>query len=452
MEHAKVRMRDRTEGDLNGTAGRAAYESRMLTETARSRLAEDAGVFLHQALSTPCMNVLVGAAGTELIDSQGRRILDFHGNSVHQVGHGHPAVVRAIKDQLDQLPFCPRRYTNSPAIELARRLGDLTGGRLSKVLLAPGGTLAIGMAMKLARLATGRFRFVSMWGAFHGASLDAISIGGEAIFRKGLGPLLPGCEHVVPCAPSKCALKCDRRCSMACAESVEEVLEREGDVAAVIAEPIRCTTVDIPPREYWESVRAACDKAGALLIFDEIPTCLGRTGKMFSYEHFGVTPDIVVIGKGLGGGIFPQAAMLSRAELDIAGDGAIGHYTHEKSPVGAAAALATLDVIRDEGLVARAAELGESWREELRSSLSGIPGVRDIRGVGLLVGIELTSPNPVQLADLTDRILYACLEAGLNFKVSDGRVLTLTPPLTVSSEHLQAATAILTNAIRGAGC
>lgn len=440
---------DVSEGDVNLTDARRSYAATHDHAT-QALLGRDAAAYLHQSLSTPCMNALASAKGTLLTDLAGRELLDFHGNSVHQVGHGHPRVIDAVVRQLQSLPFCPRRYTNDPAVRLAERLAELTHNRLSKVLLAPGGTLAVGIAMKLARVATGRFKFVSMWGSFHGASLDAISIGGEAVFRSGLGPLLPGCEHVMPCIPSDCSLGCGGRCETRCAAGVEEVLDREGDVAAVVLEPVRCTTIDVPPADYFRRIRDACDRHGTLLIFDEIPTCLGRTGRMFSYEHFGVEPDILVIGKGLGGGIFPQAAVLARPHLDVAGRTALGHYTHEKSPVGAAAALATLDVIRDEGLVARSASLGEHWRAALRKALADTGVLKDVRGLGLLVGVELSAGPRDSTARLCERVLYASLEAGLSFKVSDGRVLTLTPPLTVTEPELARATGALRSAIRRA--
>ena len=434
---------DVSEGDVNLSDARRIFQERAIGQPTTDLLHRDNAAYLHQSLSTPCLNALKSVRGATLTDLQGRELLDFHGNSVHQVGHGHPRVIEAIKRQLDTLPFCPRRYTNQPAVELAERLGALTGGLLPKVLLAPGGALAVSMALKLARMATGRFKFVSMWGAFHGATLDTISVGGEAVFRYGIGPLLPGCEHAPACAPSRCSLGCGGTCSLACVGALEDILSREKDVAAVISEPVRCTTVDLPPIEYWKRVRAACDRAGTLLILDEIPTCLGRTGRMFSYEHFGIVPDLLVIGKGLGGGIFPQAALLASAGLDIGQSTALGHFTHEKSPVGAAAALATLDVIRDENLVERAATVGESWCTQLRAALKRPGGiVKEVRGIGLLVGIELNTP-----AENVDRILYRCIENGLNFKVSDGRVLTLTPPLTVTDAELERATAILEEAI-----
>jgi 4-aminobutyrate aminotransferase len=190
-------------------------------------------------LSTPCLNVAVGAADSSLTDLQGREILDFHGNSVHQVGYGHPRVAAAINAQLDTLPFCPRRYTNQAATDLARRLAELAPGELGKVLLAPSGSAAIGMALKLARYATGRHKTVSIWDAFHGANLDAISLGGESLFRKDVGPLLPGAEHVPPPGLASRFFGEDGRAHERLADYIDYVLEVQGDVAAVVAEPMR---------------------------------------------------------------------------------------------------------------------------------------------------------------------------------------------------------------------
>ena len=339
----------RSEGDINISPRRKQWQDDNLDAETKALLAEDAKYFLKQSLSTPCLNALRACDGIWIEDLQGRRYMDFHGNNVHQVGFANPAVIAAIKEQLDRLPFCTRRYTNQVAVDLARKLAEIAPGDLNKVLLCPGGAEAIGMALKLARIATGRHKTISMWDSFHGASLDAISIGGEATFRQDIGPLLPGTEHVPPPDEYRCIYECRDRggCDMMCARYVEYVLEKEGDIAAVIAEPIRSTPY-IPKAEYWQIIRKACDRHGALLIFDEIPHALGRTGRMFTCENFNVVPDMLVIGKGLGGGVLPLAALIAREGLDVAQDRALGHYTHEKSPVACAAALGDDPVCRGE--------------------------------------------------------------------------------------------------------
>ena len=341
-----IRDRDRSEGDINITPRRKEWQAANLDAETLALLNEDARYFLHQSLSTPCLNVLRACDGIYIEDLQGRRYMDFHGNNVHQVGFNNPKVSAAIKSQIEELSFCTRRYTNHVAVDLAKKLADIAPGDLNKVLLCPGGTSALGIALKLARVATGRHKTISMWDSFHGASLDAVSIGGESLFRQEIGPLLPGTEHVPPPDEYRCLWDCHLRggCDLKCARYIEYVLEKEGDIAAVIAEPVRGTSY-IPRPDYWQTIRRACDRYGALLIFDEIPHALGRTGKMFTCENFEVVPDILVIGKGLGGGIVPLAAVIARESLDIAANRALGHYTHEKSPVACAAALATIGYI-----------------------------------------------------------------------------------------------------------
>jgi 4-aminobutyrate aminotransferase len=345
---------------------------------------------------------------------------------------------------MDTLSFCPRRYTNKPAIQLAQKLVELAPGNLNKVLLAPGGTNAIGMALKVARMATGRFKTLSMWDAFHGASLDAISVGGEAIFRQDVGPLLPGSEHVPPPDPQHCPWGCGSVCSLKCAEYVEYVLEKEGDIGAVVAETVRSTPF-IPPKNYWKIIRDACDRHGALLILDEIPHCLGRTGKMFTCEHYDVVPDMLVIGKGLGGGIFPLAALIAREGLDIAPERALGHYTHEKNPVACAAALATIEVIAAEGLLDNARELGDYALKKMQAMKTKHASISDVRGLGLLMGMELVNSQDTKerAVDLAEDVMYRCLAKGLSFKLSMGNILTLTPPLTLTKDEMNQALGIL---------
>jgi 4-aminobutyrate aminotransferase len=431
-----------SEGESNLSPRRSAWLDGQVSAESRDWLAADAQVFLHQSLSTPCLDVLGRAEGAAIENLDGRRILDFHGNSVHQVGFGHPHVVAAVKRQLDELPFCTRRYTNVTAIRLAQKLVVLAPGDLAKVLFAPGGTSAIGMALKVARAATGRHKTVSMWDSFHGASLDAVSIGGESLFRQNIGPLLPGTEHVPPPDPMHCPFACGERCNLKCAEYVDYVLEKEGDVSAVISETVRSTPY-VPPRDYWRIVREACDRHGALLILDEIPTALGRTGRMFACEHYDIVPDMLVIGKGLGGGVYPLAALILRENLDLSPDRALGHYTHEKTPVGCAAGLATLEVIEEEGLLNRASELGARALARLRTMADDDARIRDLRGIGLLLGVELAPEAGQDVAALAETLMYACLAKGLSFKISMGRVITLAPALTIEEHELELALDIL---------
>jgi len=441
---------ERSEGDINLSPRRQGWAEQHIDSATAAMLDEDASCFLHQSLSTPCLNALQASQGIYLEDTQGRKIMDFHGNSVHQVGHGHPRVIEAIKAQLDTLPFCPRRYTNQVAIDLARRLIDLAPGDLNKVLFAPGGTSAIGMALKLARYATGRHKTISMWDSFHGASLDAISIGGEALFRKDVGPLLPGTEHIPPPTRGQCLFNCDDDEHSGCIEYLDYVLSMQGDVAALIAEPMRWTTAELPPPGYWKKAREICARYGVLLIFDEIPSAIGRTGKMFVCEHFDVVPDMLVIGKGLGGGVFPMAALIARKELDIVGDRALGHYTHEKSSVGCAAALATLDCVIEDGLMKNSVALGAHAMQRLEVMQHQYPIIHEVRGLGLHLGIELRRDGK-PASDEADTVLYHSLANGLSYKVGGGCVLTLCPPMTITLEELDQALDIVEAGIAALG-
>ena len=435
-----------SEGDINISPRRSEWQENHLDAETRALLEEDARYFLKQSLSTPCLNALHSCNGIYLEDLQGKRYMDFHGNNVHQVGFANPAVIAAIKDQLDRLSFCPRRYTNRVAVDLARKLAEIAPGDLNKILLCPGGTTAMGMALKLARVATGRHKTISMWDSFHGASLDAISIGGEAIFRQDIGPLLPGTEHVPPPDEYRCVFGCGDRggCDLTCARYVEYILEKEGDIAAVIAEPIRSTPY-IPRRDYWQAIRRACDRHGALLIFDEIPHALGRTGRMFTCENFDVVPDMLAIGKGLGGGVFPLAALIARENLDVAEDRALGHYTHEKSPVGCAAALATIEYIEKENLVAHSRELGEYALKRMKEMMDRHSLIGDVRGLGLFLGIELVKDRATRerATDEAETVLYAALSKGLSFKLTMGNIITLTPALTITREEMDKALDII---------
>jgi len=431
-----------SEGDINLSPQRKAWSEAHINKETQNLLSEDAKYFLHQSLSSPCLNVLTKSEGIYLKDLQGRDIMDFHGNSVHQVGYGNPKVVKAIKQQLDELPFCPRRYTNKSAIDLAKRLAELTPGKLNKMLFAPGGTNAIGMALKLARYATGRYKTISMWDSFHGASLDAISIGGESLFRKDLGPLLPGAEHVPPPTKGKCHFNCKDENHDGCIEYLKYIIETEGEIGALIAEPMRWTTVELPPKNYWQRVREICDQNEILLIFDEVPSAIGRTGKMFVCEHFNVVPDMLVIGKGLGGGVFPLAALIVNENLDITGDRALGHYTHEKSSVGCAAALATIDCLYEDKLIENSVSLGIKGLEFLKNMKSEHSIISDVRGLGLFFGIELRVDGEPALKE-AEAMMYHSLSNGLSYKIGGGCIITLCPPLNISEKELFSAFEII---------
>ncbi|MGA9866336.1 MAG: aminotransferase class III-fold pyridoxal phosphate-dependent enzyme, partial [Acetobacteraceae bacterium] len=194
-----------SESDTNLTGRRAAWQARALDATAREILRRDAAAFLHQSVSTPCLNVIAKAEGIWIEDSAGRRYMDFHGNNVHHIGYGHPRLKRAITAQMDALSFAPRRYASDVAVQLAEKLAAIAPGGLSKVLFTTGGSDAVEVAVKLARAATGRFKTLSFWDAFHGAGIGAAALSGEALFRSGpAAPMVAGAQHVAPFACYRC--------------------------------------------------------------------------------------------------------------------------------------------------------------------------------------------------------------------------------------------------------
>jgi len=431
-----------TEGDVNFSNARKDWYKLLDTETA-SLLKEDADVFLHQALSTPCMEVLDSANGIYITALSGKKYMDFHGNSVHQVGYGNQYVLDSVKNQMDKLAFSPRRYTNEISIEFAKKLTSLLPQNLNRILFAPGGTSSIGMALKLVRVITGKNKVVSIQDSFHGASLDAIGVGGEYQFKKYMGKLYP--ENVLIPQPVTYNNPNLEKGDIDFADALEQVLIENDDIGAFIAETIRNTDVQIPSIAYWKKVRDICTRYNVLLILDEIPIAFGRTGKMFAFEHYGIEPDILCLGKGLGAGIIPIAAMITKDAYNIASDISLGHYTHEKSPLGAAAGLAMLEYMEAHNLLAETVIKEAFLKIELNKLKEQHNVIGDIRGIGLLWGIELVKDHITKekASDAAEKILYYCLNNGLSFKVSQGNVLQLCPPLTITLAELHAAVKIL---------
>lgn len=454
---ATPRDPENSEGESNLSPYRSKWSEAQTGAQTKDAIARDAACFLHQSVSSPCLSAVRKAQGIWLEDMDGRRYMDFHGNSVHHIGYGHPRLKAAITRQMDELPFAPRRFACEPATALAEKLGQIAPGGLRKVLFTTGGSDAIETALKVARVATGRFKTLSFWDSFHGAGFGASSVGGEQLFRIGpIGPLLPGTEHVPPFdayrnpfgIPHSRAQPRDREVGDIVAGLIRFALQKEGDFAAVIAEPNRAVPF-IPPPGFWKQVRDACDEAGALLIFDEIPTGLGKTGKMFACDHDEVVPDILVMGKALGGGIVPIAATICRPELDVCGAFALGHYTHEKNPVTCRAALTTIEIIEEENLVENAATVGAWALERLHDMMDRHNAIGDVRGRGFLLGIDLVTSRETKepASDLAERVFYRCLENGLSFKISMGSVLTLYPALVTSRADMEKALQIIDDAI-----
>ncbi|WP_104041678.1 aspartate aminotransferase family protein [Vibrio hyugaensis] len=439
----------RSEGDVNTTPARQAWNASMDDERTQALLKRDSEVFLHQAMSTPCLDTLEAAEGIYIQDATGKKYMDFHGNNVHQLGYGHPHVIKRVQEQIAKLPFSPRRFTNETAIECAEKLTQICGGELNRVLFAPGGTSAVGMALKLARHITGNYKVVSLWDSFHGASLDAISVGGEACFRQGMGPLMAGVERIPPSVSYRGAFPVADGSDVHYADYLEYVIEKEGGVGAFIAEAVRNTDVQVPSKAYWKRIREICDKHNVMLIIDDIPNGMGRSGEWFTYQAYDIEPDMLCIGKGLGGGLVPIAAMVTKDKYNTAEQISMGHYTHEKSPIGCAAALATMEAIEQDGLLDKAKADSQFMREKLLEMKAKYPVIGDVRGIGMLWGIELVTDyeSKARAYDEAEAVLYQCLNNGVSFKVSQGNVIQLSPPLIITREQLTEALAIFEEAI-----
>ncbi len=448
----------RSEGDVNTTPAREKWNESLNDEATQAMLKRDSDVFLHQAMSTPCLDTLEAAEGIYIQDATGKKYMDFHGNNVHQLGYGHPHIINKVTQQMASLPFSPRRFTNETAVQCAEKLTQICGGELNRVLFAPGGTSVIGMALKLARHVTNNFKVVSLWDSFHGASLDAISVGGEACFREGMGPLMAGVERIPPAVSYRGAFPLkggssgdsnETACDVHYADYLEYVIEKEGGIGAFIAEAVRNTDVQVPSKAYWKRIREICDKHNVMLIIDDIPNGMGRSGEWFTHQAFDIEPDILCIGKGFGGGLLPIAAMVTKDKYNTAAQVSLGHYTHEKSPIGCAAALATMEVIEQENLLEKVQADSAFVREQLLQMKGKYPVIGDVRGIGLLWGVELVTDHITKnrAFDEAEAVLYQCLNDGLSFKVSQGNVIQLSPPLIISRSELEVALSVFEKAI-----
>lgn len=438
----------REQGDVNTGEERERYLLD-LDETTRFWIEEDSRYFLHQALSTPVMNVLQKTEGAYIEDLQGRRYLDLHGNGVHNAGFSNPEVIRAVIRQLeDQLAFTPRRYTNIPAIQLAKKLAEISPDGLSRVLFCPGGSEAIEMAVMLAKQVTGRWKTISYWDSYHGNGFQAASIGGEEHFSTGQGPMVPGAFHIEfpNYYRNPWGLSDQEEIDEQYIRQLHIILQRNPDVAALVAEPISATPV-VPSRYYWQRVKAICEEYGICLIFDEIIEGLGRTGKWFASEHF-VTPDILVLGKSLGGGLVPFAGIVTKESFNIVQHRSVGHYTHEKNPLCSAAGLAAINYIESHQLVERAAEMGDYLISSLRALQEQFPVMGNVAGKGLHIGVDLVKdPKTKERAvAYAEQVMYHCLRQGVAFKIIEGNILTMRPALTITRDECDRIVEVLHHA------
>jgi 4-aminobutyrate aminotransferase / (S)-3-amino-2-methylpropionate transaminase / 5-aminovalerate transaminase len=382
------------------------------------------------------------ARGAVVTDLSGREYIDcFAGISVVNAGHCHPAVVTAAKDQIDQLIHCCSYVYHVEAVaNLAEKMAAITPGRLKKTFFANSGAEAIEGALKLAKLYTGKHEIVALQGGFHGRTWGALSVTGNAGRKRRGGPYAPG----VAFAPTPYTFRSHGTTTEGWARSLEEIirLSTSNDVAAFIAEPVLGEGgIIIPPRDYFTEVKKVLDRHNILLIVDEVQSGFGRTGKMFAIEHYGVEPDLLVTAKGIADG-FPLGAFTTRDEIAAAFQPGDHLSTFGGNPVSCAAALANIRVIEEEKLCEGAQQKGEDAQAVLKRMLKSTPAQADVRGLGLMIGIELVKDDDLTpAADRAEAIRESCRKRGVLVGVGGiyGNVLRIQPPLVIRKEQLDQA-------------
>ncbi|HEV8038354.1 MAG TPA: acetyl ornithine aminotransferase family protein [Bryobacteraceae bacterium] len=382
--------------------------------------------------------------GAIIEDVDGNRFLDFNaGIAVVSTGHCHPHVVAAIKNQAERLiHMSGTDFYYENMVELAEKVATIApGGVARRVYFGNSGTEAIEAAMKLARYHTGRDKFIAFRGAFHGRTLGALSLtGSKVVQRKGFGPLVPGVFHAQFPDPYRCpAGITPEDHAVNCVRAIEEELFRTTlpaeEVAAIVVEPVQGEGgYVVPPKVFFEELERLARKHGILLVFDEIQSGMGRTGKMWAADHFTVTPDILTVAKGIASGL-PLSAMIARAEVMNWGPGAHAS-TFGGNPVAVAAALATIQLLERE-LVANAARIGGHIMDRLRSWPAKFRNVGDVRGLGLMIGIELVRDQATKerAPELRDRLVAMAFEHGLLVLGAGRNVLRLCPPLIITRDQ-----------------
>jgi 2,2-dialkylglycine decarboxylase (pyruvate) len=399
------------------------------------------------------------ANGAWVETADGRRVLDFtSGQICSTLGHNHPRIVAAIRGALDEVVHLNSWMLSEPVLALAERLASLSPPGLDKVILLNTGSEANEVALKLAKMRTGRFEVVGLARSFHGLLAGIASVN-FSMAHAGYGPLLPGAFALPAPYAYRCPIRhCDRACDCTCLEAGFELVDQQsvGSLCAVIAEPVLSAGgIIVPPDGYFRRLRELCDARGMLLVLDEAQTGFGRLGTMFGFEHDGIVPDLVAVSKTLGGGV-PLAATITNSliEEDCVGKGFLHVTSHVSDPLPAAAGLAVLEVIEEERLVERAGEQGEYLLGRLRELQAAHEQIGDVRGRGLLVGLELVEDRESRRpADALGAAVTAeCLRRGLSMNIvragSGANCFRMAPPLTISEDEIDLAVEILDSSLK----
>ena len=399
--------------------------------------------------------VFARGSGSTVVDVTGREYLDFNsGQMCAWLGHNHPAIVRAIAEACETLIHAHSSYYNDKEIELARRLGELLPDPLRKSLFLQSGADANEAAVNIARKYTGGYEVASPHVSFHGMSDTTRSLT-FAGWRKGYGPPDPGATAILApyCYRCPLALK-PETCDVACLDASFELLDAQttSRPAAVLTEPLfSAGGVIVPPEGWLERLRDACHERGMLLILDEEQTGLGKTGRPFAFEHDGVVPDVITLAKHFGGGVCISSVTTSAAiEEAVTASEFIVTHSHSNDPLACAAGTATLDVLAEERVPERAASLGAYLRGKLAGLAERFRSIGDVRGRGLLQGIELVRDRKTKepATDEGRAVAERCMERGLIFSLRrDGSVLRFVPPVSTTEAQIDEAVAILAEAL-----
>ncbi len=394
------------------------------------------------------------ANGAWVETADGRRVLDFtSGQICSTLGHNHPRIVAAIRGALDEVVHLNSWMLSEPVLALAERLASLFPPGLDKVILLNTGSEANEVALKLAKMRTGRFEVVGLARSFHGLLAGIASVN-FSMAHAGYGPLLPGAFALPAPYAYRCPIRhCDGTCDCTCLEAGFELVDQQsvGSLCAVIAEPVLSAGgIIVPPDGYFRRLRELCDARGMLLVLDEAQTGFGRLGTMFGFEHDGIVPDLVAVSKTLGGGI-PLAATITNSliEEDCVRKGFLHVTSHVSDPLPAAAGLAVLEAIEEERLVECARDQGEYLLGRLRELQAAYEQIGDVRGRGLLVGLELVEDRESRRpADALGAAVTAeCLRRGLSMNIvragSGANCFRMAPPLTITQDEIDLAVEIL---------
>jgi len=393
--------------------------------------------------------------GCRVTDREGKSYLDCaSGLGVLNIGHNHARVMARVAQQLTSLVHTGGVFHNETTVAAAELLTAITPPGLDRLFFSNSGAEAVEGAIKLARYVTGRQGLIAFGGAFHGRTLGALSLtSSNARYRERYHPLLPSVHHSPYPFCFHCPFGCQGSdCDLACFGHLEYLLRHyvsPGEVAAIIIEPILGEGGYAPaPARFLAKLRQLCDEQGILLIFDEVQSGMGRSGEWFAAQGYGITPDILTVAKGIASG-FPLSAVVARSDLMQQWPTWAHGTTFGGNPVSCAAAIATIETIRDEGLLPRCRQLGVSTLARLRALQQANPLVGDVRGMGLMIGVELVEPDGKPAAAACGQVLEQCLRQGL-IVINCGperNVVRLIPPLTIGDDEMEQALDILEQAI-----